>query len=454
MLESVQSDEILRAVDDHDWKALARIRHGWPDPDVVAPEIPDFLRELEKPDRVLFYRALPRDLAVEVFAHLDNEQAETLLYELTDAETRHLLAELEPDDRTELLEELPGEVTRRLLNMLSPEDLREARRLLGYPEESVGRVMTPDYIAIRPDWSIARAMEHIRAYGRESEYLSVVYVTDRAGKLIDALPLQRIVLAEPDQTVEEIMDRTFVSLSAYEDREEAVRMMGKYDRLMLPVVDSSDILIGIITIDDVMDIAEEETTEDFHRQAAVSPLRRTYWETTLWVLFRSRIGWLFGLVLVNLLSSGVIAAYEEVLAASVALAFFIPLIIDTGGNAGSQSAMLMIRSISTGEIRMVEWFRVFAREILIGLSIGIVLGIVGMALGSFRGGVQVGTVVLLTMVTMIVATNLIGVVLPFVLIRFKLDPAIASGPLITSIADAVGLIIYFSYAVMVIGAPA
>jgi magnesium transporter len=454
MLRNVQSPEIRRAIEQHDWKALARVRHGWPDPDVVAPEIPDFLRDLEKPDRVLFYRALPRDLAVEVFAHLDHDQAETLLHELTDAETRHLLAELEPDDRTELLEELPGRVTQRLLNMLSPDDLREARRLLGYPEESVGRVMTPDYVAIRPDWTIARAIEHIRDFGRESESLSVIYVTDRAGKLVDALPLQRVILGSPDEKVEDIMDHTFVSLSAYEDREQAVRMMGRYDRLTLPVVDSSEILLGIITIDDVMDIAEEETTEDFQRQAAVAPLGRSYWEAGVWILFRSRIGWLFVLVLVNLLSSGVIAAFEDVLAASVALAFFIPLIIDTGGNAGSQSAVLMIRSISTGEIRLTEWFRVVGRELLLGLAIGIVLGLLGMALGTFRGGILIGLVVLMTMVTMIFFTNMIGVVLPFVLTRFKLDPAIASGPLITSIADAVGLIIYFSYAVLLIGTPA
>ena len=454
MLQYIQSSEIRRAIEEHDWRGLARVRHGWPDPDIVAPEIPDYLRDLEKSDRVLFYRALPRDLAVEVFAHLDSDQAETLLHELTDAETRHIMAELEPDDRTELLEELPGEVTRRLLNMLSPDDLREARRLLGYPEESVGRLMSPDYVAIRPDWTIVRAIDHIRRYGRESETLTVVYVTERSGKLVDALPLQRIVIAAPEQTVEEIMDYTFVSLSAHEDREEAVRMMGKYDRLVLPVVDSTGILLGIITIDDVMDIAEEEVTEDFQKQAAVTPLKRSYWEANIWMLFRSRIGWLFGLVLVNLLSSGVIAAYEEVLAASVALAFFIPLIIDTGGNAGSQSAMLMIRAISTGDVRPAEWLRVLGREILLGMGIGTVLGVVGMALGTFRGGIQVGMVVLLTMVAIIAVTNLMGVVLPFILTKLRLDPAIASGPLITSVADAVGLLIYFSFAILVLGAPA
>lgn len=446
MLQNVLPDQIRELIELNNWQQLARTRVGWPDYDIVAPEVADFMRELDKRDRVLFFRALPRDLAVEVFAYLDSDMTDTLLVELTDAETRHLLAELDPDDRTALLEELPGQVTQRLLNMLSPEDLKEARKLLGYPDESVGRIMTPNYVALRPDWTIARAIEHIRQYGHESETLTIVYVTEHSGKLIDALSLQRVVLADPESHVQDIMDYSFVSVSAYEDQEEAVRIMRKYDRIVLPVVDSVGVLLGIITSDDVLDIAEEEATEDFHRQAAVAPLKKSYWEAGIWTLFRSRIGWLSGLIIVNLLSSGVIAAYEEVLAAYVALAFFIPLIIDTGGNAGSQSAMLMIRSLSTGDIRMNQWFRVVGKELVIGLFIGIVLGFMGLALGSLRGGVQVGMVVLLTLTSIIIVTNFIGMILPFILTKLKMDPAIASGPLITSVADAVGLLIYFGYA--------
>ncbi len=450
MLQNVLPDEIRELIEHHNWQQLARVRVDWPDYDIVAPEVADFMRELDKRDRVLFFRALPRDLAVEVFAYLDSDMTDTLLYELTDAETRHLLAELDPDDRTALLEELPGQVTQRLLNMLSPEDLKEARKLLGYPDESVGRIMTPNYVALRPDWTIARAIEHIRYYGHESETLMIVYVTEHSGKLIDALSLQRVVLADPDSLVQDIMDFSFVSVSAYEDQEEAVRIMRKYDRIVLPVVDSVGVLLGIITSDDVLDVAEEEATEDFQLQAAVAPLKRSYWEATVWTLFRSRIGWLAGLILVNLLSSGVIAAYEEVLAAYVALAFFIPLIIDTGGNAGSQSAMLMIRSLSTGDIRLGQWFRVLGKELLVGLFIGVVLGAMGMALGSLRGGLQVGIVVLLTLTSIILVTNFIGMILPFILTKIKMDPAIASGPLITSVADAVGLLIYFGYAGMIL----
>ncbi len=311
--------------------------------------------------------------------------------------------------------------------------------------------MTPDYLAVKPDWTVERALEHVRRRGRESETANVIYVVDAGWRLLDDMPIRRLVLAEPTQRIDEIMDHTLVRLEVTDDREEAVRTMRRFDRVALPVVDSDGVLVGIVTVDDVFDVAEEETTEDFHRAGAMLPLRTAYWETTKRVLYRARIGWLALLVLVNLVSSGVIAAYEEVLEAVVALAFFIPLIIDTGGNAGSQSATMMIRAISTGDVTSKQWFRAFTKELVIGLAIGVTLGILGMLLGIFRGGFAIGIVVLLTMVTMLVLTNLIGVLLPFVLTRLRLDPAVASGPLITSIADAVGLIIYFSYAVWILG---
>ena len=443
--------ELQAYIRDRRWTRLAASGIDWPNEELIAPELVDVLHELDTADRVLFFRALPKHVAAEVFASLEGDTRDHLLRELTDAEARRLLADLNPDDRTYLLQELPGRVTQRLLNLLDPADVAEARELLGYPEESVGRLMTPDYLALKPDWTVARALEHIRRRGRESETANVIYVVDPGWRLLDDMPIRRLVLAEPTQRVEEIMDHTFVSLSATEDREEAVRTMRRYDRVALPVVDSGGVLVGIVTVDDVFDVAEEETTEDFHRTGAMLPLRTSYWEATKFVLYRARIGWLAALVLVNLVSSGVIAAYEEVLEAVVALAFFIPLIIDTGGNAGSQSATMMIRAISTGDVGLKQWFRAFTKELVIGIAIGLTLGVLGMFLGFFRGGFEIGIVVLLTMVTMLVLTNLVGVVLPFILTRLKLDPAIASGPLITSIADAVGLIIYFSIAVWILG---
>jgi magnesium transporter len=451
MTHTFLSDELLEYIETRNWKAVASKDLSWPEPELIAPELIDTLNAMDKPDQVLFFRALPRNVAVEVFSELDPDTSDSLLLSLTNAETRRLLENLNPDDRTEILGELPGQVTQRLLTLLGPEDLKEARQLLGYPDESVGRLMTPDYLAVRADWTMSEALSHIRKHGHESEMLNVIYVTDARGKLIDALPLQRFLLAPPESRVRDIMDDTYISISAYEDQEEAVRLMQKYDRLAIPVVDSQGILLGIVTFDDVFHIAEEEATEDFHRSAAVTPLKRSYWETGPWVLFRARIGWLAILVMVSLVSSGVIAAFEETLATFVALTFFIPMIIGTGGNAGSQSATLMIRSISTDDVRMNDWLKVFLKEVFIGLMIGVTLGVIGFTLGWFRGGHMIGVVVFATMITMLVATNLIGILLPFVLTRARLDPAIASGPLITSVADAVGLLIYFSYARALLG---
>ena len=450
MLQTILSKEIQDLIEQHNWQQLAKTRYAWPDPEIVAPEIVDVLIDLDPPDRALFFRALPRDLAVEVFSYLDPEHADELLVDLTDAETRRLISEMSPDDRTALLEELPGQVTQRLLNMLPAEDLRETRKLLGYPEDSVGRLMTPDYIKVRREWTVGQALEHVRKIGKDDDELSVIYVTNARGRLVDAIPLTQLVLADPEQPLTDIMDYSFVCLSATDDQEEAVRVMHRYNRLMLPVIDSSGILLGVVTIDSVMDVSEEEVTEDFHLSAPMTPLRTGYWDTSVFSLVRSRIGWLAVLVVVNLLSSGVIAAFEETLEAIVVLAFFIPLIIDTGGNAGSQSATLMIRAMSIGDVKIEQWLRVFLKELLIGIAIGVILGGMGFGLGLWRGGAEVGFVVFLTMVTMLVITNLFGMILPFILARVNTDPAIASGPLVTSLADAAGLLIYFSYAVMIL----
>lgn len=443
--------EMRRLLREGSWQELAARQGEWPEVSLVAPELTELLSELDTRDRVLLFRALPRDLAAAVFAKLQPAPRDRLLLALTDRETRQLLADLPPDDRTSLLGELPGQVTQRLLNLVPPEDLAVTRKLLGYPKDSVGRLMTPDYLAVRPEWTVARALEHVRERGREDETADTVFVVDAEWRLLDDLPLRRFVLTDPRRLVGDIMDEQYVSLRANTDREEAVRMMRRFDRVALPVVDSDGILVGIVTVDDVLDVAEEEATEDFHRTSAIAPVREGYWQAGVALLYRSRIGWLAALVLVNLVSSGVIAAYEEMLVSYVALAFFIPLLIDTGGNAGSQSATIMIRAISLGEVRLDQWWRALVKEAVLGLMIGVTLGLLGLALGLFRGGFQIGLVVMITMIVMLLLTNLLGVLLPFLLMRFGRDPAVASGPLITSVADAVGLLTYFWVATLVLG---
>jgi magnesium transporter len=438
-------EKIKNMIIQREWVGLRESVTNLPAPDVAA-----LLMSLEKVERILLFRLLPRHLSSEVFSYLESKDKDVLLKDLTDEEARQILSDLSPDDRIDFFEELPGIAIQRLLNLLSPEDRKETLQLLGYPEESVGRLMNPDYVAVRPDWTIGMALEHIRKKGKDIETINVIYITDEKWRLIDAIELRRFILADPADTVEKIMDYSFVSISAFDDREKAVQMIQHYDLDALPVVDSEGVLIGIVTVDDVLDVAQEEATEDFQKVAAVAPLKMSYRETSIWALYRKRIVWLAALIFVSLVSSGIIAAYEDTLATYIVLVFFIPLLIATGGNTGTQSATLMIRAIATGDVRMGQWLWAVSREIGIGVLLGATMGLATWILGLFRGGLQIGVVVGLAMVSIVVVTNLIGVVLPFVLTKLRLDPAVASSPLITSVADVVGLLIYFSTATLIL----
>lgn len=440
-------EQILNLIKEEQWNQIRQL--SWSDH--FIPDVASLLIALTKSDRVILFRFLPRPVATDVFSYLDKEDRNSLLKDLTNEETRYLLANLRPDDRTALFEELPGQVTQRLLNLLNPDDLKEARFLLGYPEESVGRLMTPEYVAVRPQWTIQEAINHIRVKARNSETLHTIYITDKSWKLLDSLELSLFVLANPQDTVETIMDNSFISLSAFDDREMAVKLMQKYDVFSLPVVDSGGILLGLVTFDDVMDVAEEEATEDFHKTAAVTPLKASYQESSVKDLVGKRITWLIALVLISLFSAGIIAIYEETLQTVIVLTIFIPLLLGSGGNAGAQASTLMVRAIATSDVHINEWLQVFLKELMVGLLLGLLMGIIGLIFGSLRGGYEIGLIVGLTMLTVVVAANLIGVMLPFLLTKMGLDPAVASNPLITSITDVLGLLIYFAIAAMVLG---
>jgi magnesium transporter len=447
IMEEMMKEQISNLIKEEQWNVIRQL--GWSD--YLIPDVAWLLIGLNKSDRVILFRLLPRTVATDVFSYLEKEDRNSLLKDLTNEETRYLLTNLRPDDRTSLFEELPGQVTQRLLNLLSPEDMKEARLLLGYPEESVGRLMTPEYVAVRPQWTIQDAINHIRVKARNSETLHTIYITDKSWKLLDSLELSLFILANPQDTVETIMDNSFISLSAFDDREVAVKTMQKYDVFSLPVVDSDGILLGLVTFDDVMDVAEEEATEDFHRTAAVTPLKASYQESSIKDLVSKRITWLIALVLISLLSAGIIAVYEETLQTVIVLTIFIPLLLGSGGNAGAQASTLMVRAIATSDVYITEWLEVFVKELMVGLLLGLLMGIIGYIFGSLRGGCEIGLIVGLTMLTVVLAANLIGVMLPFVLTKIGLDPAVASNPLITSITDVLGLLIYFAIAAMVLG---
>ncbi|MGI6452194.1 MAG: magnesium transporter [Syntrophomonadaceae bacterium] len=444
-MKSIEAEKIKELVQGHKLSELRELFSDWP-----VPDIADYLLELDNPDRILVFRVLPRQISSEVFSYLKTEQQNELLRSLTNEETRNLLSNLRPDDRVNLLEELPGQMTQKLLNFLSPDDLKKTRLLLGYPEESVGRLMTPDYVAVRPNWTVEQALQHIRVKGKDSETINTIYVANSDWKLLDSLELQKFILASPDTNVADMMDHNFVSLSAFDDREEAVHMMAKYDQSALPVLDSEGVLLGVVTFDDVMDVAEQEATEDFHRGAAVTPLKTSYSETSWWELYRKRIVWLLTLVAVNLISLEIMATYEQVLASAIALTFFIPMILGSGGNAGAQSATLMVRALATGDVQITQWLPTLIKELGVGAFLGLTLGVAGIVLGLFCGGAEIAVIVGISMIILVLIINLIGVSLPFLLLRFRLDPAIASNPLIMSIADATGLLIYFYIATLIL----
>lgn len=446
-LDSVETIDIKALMAQGDRTALRTALANLPE-----PEVADLLLQLDKFDRVLLFRAMPRATAADVFSLLSSDEQRMLLHDLTDEETALLLADLDPDDRTALFVELPGEATQKLLNILSPDDMKQARQLLGYPEESIGRLMTPRYVAVRAHWTIAQALDHIRSFGPDAETVNIIYVTNDHWKLLDELPLSRFILANPTDMVEQIMDHTFVSLSAFEDREKAVQAMERYDLNVLPVVDSDGVLVGIVTFDDVMDVAQAEATEDFQRIAGVQPIDFDYRYAGVAHLWRKRIGWLMLLLVADFLSSSVIAFYEEAIEAVVALAFFIPMLIDSGGNTGTQSATLIIRSLATGQLAVTDWLRVLWKEVRVGILLGVTLGTVVYVRGFFwRGGPEVGLVVGLTMVVLVIWANLIGAILPMILHRLRLDPAVVSSPFITTAADVTGLLLYFSIAKWVLG---
>ena len=410
------------------------------------PEIAELLTALADKERVLLFRLLPRQLADEVFSLLEPSFQNLLLDNMAQEEVRQVISGLSPDDRTALFEELPARVTKSLLGLLTDKDRKHALTLLSYPEGSVGRLMTDRYVKVDPEWTAAQALEHLRRAGIDSETIAMVYIVDDKGRLTDDLRLRKIIIAGPDVRIADLLDGHYACLHSLQPREEAVQIFRKYDLYALPVIDSDGILLGIVTIDDILDVAEEAATEDFHKLATVRPLQVSFKDATLGLLFRKRIGWLIGLVVVNIFTGMGIKMFEETILAVAALVALMPLLIGSGGNAGAQAATLVVRAIATGEIGTGDWWKLFLREIGVSACIGIAMACAAFFLGWALGDLRVAAVVALSMVTVVVAGSLMGTILPMVLNKLKLDPATASVPLITSMADILGVLIYFSIA--------
>ncbi|MCX7819519.1 MAG: magnesium transporter [Kiritimatiellae bacterium] len=438
MVPSLKPD-ILDLIEAGQWNDLRDFLARQP-----APEIADLLAAVDDPKhRLILFRLLPQRLADDVFANLPSELQTALLEHMASDEVRGVLLRLSPDDRTALFEDMPARVTRRLLALLPESDRRAAMELLNYPEGSVGRLMTTAYVRVRPDWTREQVLEHIRQWGRDSETLAMLYVTDDRGRLLDDIPLRRVILADPGTRVADMMDHQFAALTAHQGRAQAVQLFRKYDLFAMPVVDGEGMLLGIVTMDDILDVEERESTGDFHRIATVRPLETSFVDAGVGLLVRRRVGWLMALLGINVVSGAGIVAFEDVIAANVALVFFLPLLIDSGGNAASQSATLVIRALAIGDIRLRDWLRMAGRELVLSSWLGLTMAAGVFALGLWRSGIGVATVVAAAMFAVVVLNCLIGVLLPFGLARARLDPAAASVPLITSIADMSGVFIYF-----------
>ncbi len=450
--------EIQELVREGAYSELRAALHGVPPPDVA-----DIIRSLEPDQAAVVFRFLPRDDAGEVFSYFEPDQQEQIVLKLGDAALR-VVEGMEPDDRARLLDELPETVAQKIIASLSPEQRKTTQAILGYPPKSVGRLMTPDYVRLKPDWSVAAALDHIRRYGKDAETINVVYVIDDRGVMIDDIRLRQVFLASPDVTIDSLLNRNFVALRADQPQEEAVRAMARYDRTVLPVVDSRGVLLGIVTADDVADVAEEEATEDIQKLGAVQALEQPYMTATVPQLIKKRAPWLALLFMSELLTTSALAYYEDQIARAAVLATFIPAIISSGGNSGSQASTLVIRAIGLQEITLHDWFRVLRREIACGLILGLIVGTLGFIrinifgfAGFFRSGSPesmhftiLAVAIASTLVCVVLWGSVMGSMLPFLLKRCKLDPAASSTPFVATLVDVTGIIIYFSIAMLVL----
>jgi magnesium transporter len=396
--------------------------------------------------------------ASSTFKILDVPTQKRIIRESPAFKTAELLNDLSADDRTSFLEELPSEVVKELIKTLDPEERKITLALLGYPESSVGRLMTPDYIAVQKDWTVREVIDHIREVGKDSETIDVIYVVDDKGVFIDDIRIREIILANPEKKIEDVIDNRYIALNVNDDQETASTAFKMNNRVALPVLDNNNVMLGIVTIDDVLWITQEEFSEDIQKIGGTEALDEPYLEIPLLKLFKKRIVWLVILFLGEMLTATAMTYFEEEIAKAVVLALFVPLIISSGGNSGSQASTLIIQAMALGELTIADWWRVIRRELVSGLLLGAVLGLIGFTRvilwnNIFHTYGEHGALVALTVGVSLVGVVLWGTIagsmLPIVLKRFGADPATSSAPFVATLVDVTGLIIYFSLAFVI-----
>jgi magnesium transporter len=427
--------------------------------DKTPNDLADLLTDLLPSEQVTVWHHLPRKLVVDTFQYLLPSIQQRLLKAITPEEAAGILNAMSPDDRTMLLEKLPEPASQEVLQLLTPNERAVAFSLLEYPEHSVGRLMTPDYVSVREHWSVQQVLDHIRTHGQDSETLNHVYVVDDRGALIDDIRTRELLLAPLTNRVSDLVDGQFVALAASQNQETAVAIFKREDRSALPVVDEQGKLVGIVTIDDVLDVAEEIATEDIQKIGGMEALDEPYMDISLFRMVKKRAGWLVLLFLGEMLTATAMGFFEKEIARAIVLALFIPLIISSGGNSGSQASTLAIRALALGQVTVSDWWKVMRREVWSGLALGLVLGSIGFLRISIWSAFSniygphwfwVALTVSFALIGVVLWGTLAGSMLPFILRGLGFDPATSSAPFVATLVDVTGLVIYFGIAAAVL----
>lgn len=453
-MEQLLVEEVLQLLENDNDRQLKNYLN-----ELNISDVEELIDELPQ-HAVKFIESLSTKRAVNVFRILDFPTQERIIKKLQSNKLTEIIRQLPPDDRTALFSELKGDAVKKLLVLLNDDDRKEALVLLGYKEDSIGRLMTPDFIAVKIDWTVSRVLNHIRRYGKNSETIDVVYVIDKDGVLLDDIRIREILLADPDAQIGDLTDNRLISLNVNDPQEEAISTFKMNNRVALPVVDDKNILLGIVTIDDILWIAHEEYTEDMQKFGGTEALDEPYLDIPILRLIKKRAGWLIVLFLGEMLTATAMQHFEFELEKAVVLSLFIPLIMSSGGNSGSQASTLIIQAMALGEVTIAEWWRVMRREIISGLSLGVILGSIGFLriilwqeLGIYDYGEHwflISLTIFFTLVGIVLWGSLIGSMMPIMLKRLKLDPATSSAPFVATLVDVTGIVIYFSIAVLIL----
>lgn len=414
---------------------------------VQPADIAEAIEELPHTMQAIAFRLLSKDEAIEVYEYLDSSVQQTLIEDFRRQDVRDIVGQMSPDDRVRLFDELPAKVVTRLLAQLSPEEREATALLLGYQPDTAGRIMTPEYIALKETWTVTRTLEEIRKLADMSETIYYLYVIDRARRLTGIVSLRSLVTSQPDQLISEIMVTDTVHVQTDTDQEEVANLIQRYDFLAVPVVDTERRLVGIVTVDDILDVVQQETTEDIYQLGGVQAGDDSYFQTNLLTVARRRVVWLFILLITNTATSAVIRSHQEILQQVVALAAFIPLLIGTGGNVGAQSSTVVIRGLNTDEIGIREGFTVIRREAIAGAFLGLMLGaVVTVWAYVLQGNLAVAIAVGISLVAISILASVAGSSLPFLFMAMGFDPALMSAPFITTFVDVLGVLIYLNIA--------